>query len=206
MPPSARRTRRRVADERDAARRPPPRSRQHRLVGEVVAVDDHLHVDVAARQRDADDAGIARAERPHRVEEVRDGRDAEVERRVRLLRGRVRVPGRDDDAALEQRAGSARLAPGELRRERELRDAAGVEQPVEQLEVGIAPVLAADACRAARARGTALRRARRRRAATQPFARHRAQRVEHRALRRGDERRLVRGDARLRGARSPARS
>ena len=112
----------------------------HRVVREVVAVDDHLHEDVTPRERDADDARIARAARAHRVEQVRDGGDAELERCVRLGGGRVRVARRDDDAA-RAAAGDQRVGARQLRRERQLGDAAGVEQPVEQREIRVAPML-----------------------------------------------------------------
>ena len=51
-----RRPRRRIADERDSAAGGSP-DKAHRLVGEVMPVDDQLHEHVGARQRHADDAG-----------------------------------------------------------------------------------------------------------------------------------------------------
>jgi len=50
------------------------------------------------------------------------------------------MTGRDDDAAVEQSADQV-ARTRELRCERELRHAAAVEQPVEQLEIGIAAML-----------------------------------------------------------------
>jgi len=82
----------------------------------------------------------ARAEGPHRVEQVRHGRHAEIEGCVRLSGGRVRVPCGDDDLALEEVL-DQRARAVELGRERELRNAARVEQPLEQREIRIAPVL-----------------------------------------------------------------
>src|SRR5581483_3189017 len=128
------------------------------------------------------------------VEDVRDGRDAEVERGVRLLRRRIRVACRDDRPALE-REPDERLRPRELRRERDLRHRRCVEEPLEQREVGIASMLA-------RVRAEALGREKRplEMGAEDPggraVRRHRTQRVEERRLGRGDERRLIRGDAR----------
>jgi len=63
-----------VGDERDAPGSGRP-DQAHGLVGQVVAVDDHLHEHVGPGERDSDDARIARAERTHRVEQVRNGRD-----------------------------------------------------------------------------------------------------------------------------------
>ena len=87
----------------------------------------------------------------HRVEDVRDGADAAVEGRVRLLGARVAVPERDDDAALEEPV-DQRVGAGELRRERHQPDRAAVEQPVEQREVGVAPRRGDVRAEAARAR------------------------------------------------------
>ena len=75
----------RVRDEGDPAARGAPDD-PSRLVGEVVPVQDDLHDDVVAGERGAGDAGIAVLERPHRVEEVRDGGGAAVERPPSLAR------------------------------------------------------------------------------------------------------------------------
>ena len=75
---AVRRARRCVGDEGKAASGGHPRE-PHGLVREMVTVDDHLHHDVRARKGDADDAGVALAERAHRVEEVRDRRHTEIE-------------------------------------------------------------------------------------------------------------------------------
>ena len=127
----------RVRDERDASGRRPPDDLR-RLLGEVVPVEDHLDDHVVARERRAGDARVAVAERPHRVEEVRDRADAAIERRRSLLRGRVGVTARDDDAALVQQVDELERA-GQLGRERDVADRAGGEQPLEQASVRIAP-------------------------------------------------------------------
>ncbi len=71
----------RVRHEREAPGGDPP-EQAHRVGIEMDAVDDHLQHDVRAHEGRADDAGIAMRERAHRVEDVRDGANAAVERRV----------------------------------------------------------------------------------------------------------------------------
>ena len=117
-----------------ACRRP---HEAHCLVGEVLAVDDHREDDVGARQRRADDAGLSRLQRPHRVEDMRHAGGAEIERVPRLVDGRVRVTERDDDAALTQARNELGRA-GKLGSDGHLGHGAGVEQPVEERRVGIA--------------------------------------------------------------------
>ena len=56
--------------------------------------------------------GIAVRQRTHRVEDVRHRADAAVEGGVRLGRGRVAVPERDDDPARRRRGRPARARPG----------------------------------------------------------------------------------------------
>ncbi len=78
----------RVGDERDPPACGAPEEPDDVRV-EVDAVDDRLDDDVRADERRADDPGVAVGERPHRVEDVRDGADATVERGVRLGGRRV---------------------------------------------------------------------------------------------------------------------
>src|SRR5262245_8629818 len=69
------------------------------LVGKMMAVEDHLDDYVLPGQRCACQPWVTVREGAHRVEEVRHGAHAAVERRPRLLGGGVRVAARDDDAA-----------------------------------------------------------------------------------------------------------
>ncbi len=126
----------RVGDEDGAfARRLPHRARG--LGGEMDAVDDDRDVDVVACERRADDARVAMQQRAHRVEEVGDAAGAGVERGVRLRDGCVGVAERHDDAAREQHV-DERARAGELRCERHQPHGAGVEQALEQRQVGVA--------------------------------------------------------------------
>ena len=127
-----------IASETSATR--PAAARQttlRGLLGEVMAVEDQLHDHVVAGERGAGDAGVAVPERPHRVEEMRDGGGAAVEGAVRLLGGRVGVAARDDDAARAEQVDQLERAV-ELRCERHLRDAPGREQALEQRGIGVA--------------------------------------------------------------------
>ena len=111
----------------------------HRVRGEVDPVDDDLDDRRPARgERRADDARVAVAERPHRVEEVRHGVDAAVEGGVRLLGGGVGVPAGDDDPAREQQLDQL-VRARKLGRERHQPDRARLEQPLEQGRVRVAP-------------------------------------------------------------------
>src|SRR5205823_899963 len=108
----------------------------------------------------------------------------------------------DDDLALEQPL-DQHVRAGQFGRERVRRHSSRVELAVEQGEIRIAPVLPWMGSEPLRREKWPLHvgadDARR-----GPVRRHRAQRVQHRALGRGDERRLERGDAALeqRGARA----
>ena len=87
-----------IGDERDPAlSRLPDHGCRNRC--DVHPVEDQLHDDVGSRERRSRDSGIAMVERTHGVEEVRHAPHAEIERDVRLLRGRVRVAARDRDLA-----------------------------------------------------------------------------------------------------------
>ena len=66
---------------------------------DVHPVEDQLHNHVGSCERRSRDSGIAMVERTHGVEEVRHAPHAEIERDVRLLRGRVGVAARDRDLA-----------------------------------------------------------------------------------------------------------
>ena len=126
----------RVGDQGDPAAGRAPR-RQDRLRREVDAVGDQLHDHVAPGQRRADDAGVAVAERPHRIEEVGHRPGALVERGMRDDGGRIGVAERDGDSppheAVDELAG-----PGQLRRERDGADGApGNEVGGEQVEIGL---------------------------------------------------------------------
>ena len=127
--------RHRVGDERDSAGRGLPDDRR-RLVGEVVAVEDHLDDDVLSCERCAGQTRIPVRERRHRVEEVRDRAHTAVEREIRLGRCRVRVAARDDDAALLQHVDQLERSV-QLGSERHLRDRPGLEQPLEESQIGI---------------------------------------------------------------------
>src|SRR5207342_2012595 len=85
---------------------------------DVHLVEDELHHHVGAGERGSDNPRITVMERSHRVEEVRDAADAEVERRFRLLCGRVRVAERDGDLAAEEPLDD-RACTGQLRSERD---------------------------------------------------------------------------------------
>ena len=149
----------RVGHEGDAIRRCGPRE-QDRVGRQVDAVDDHLHDHPGADQRRADDARIAVAERSHRVEQVRDGARAAVERDRCLCSGRVAVAARDRDAAGDELVDEVERA-GQLRRERDEADRAGLEQAGQQRRIGIAAGGRPDASPGGATRGTGLRDARR---------------------------------------------
>ena len=68
----------------------------------MVTVHHHRDHDPRARERGARDSRVARSEGAHRVEDMRDASDPEIEGVVRLLGGRVRVSRRHCDAALAQ--------------------------------------------------------------------------------------------------------
>ena len=127
----------RVRDQCRAAARGAPRGKRG-LGREVDAVEDDRDDDVLARERRADDAGVAVQEGTHRVEEVRDAAGAAVERRVCLRGGRVAVAERDGDVTFQQQV-DQELGARQLRRERHQPHGAGREQPLEQRRVGIAP-------------------------------------------------------------------
>ena len=95
-----------------------------------MAVHDHADHDARARERRSGDPRVSRAEGAHRVEDVRDAADAEVEGVVGLHRRRVRVARRDRHAALAQPL-DERVRAGQLRRKRHLGDNARVQEPVE---------------------------------------------------------------------------
>ena len=148
-----------VGDEREAAAGRLP-DHAHRVGGEVDAVEDDLDDHVGPGERRAGDARVAVGERAHRVEEVRDGAHAAVERRVRLLGARVGVAGRDGDPARDEQVDEVER-PGQLGCQREEPDRPRREETLEQ---GRGPGRGArreDASRAAGARGRGLRRARR---------------------------------------------
>ena len=183
----------RVGDERDPARRRPP-DELRGLGREVMPVEDHLDDHVVADERGARDPGVAVAERPHRVEEVRDGADSPIEGGVGLGGSRVGMAARDDDAALDGAGRRARARPAAPARASCGHRPCG-EQPLEQLPIGIAPrrsrVRAEPPLREERpfemgaedARARLLSRG------------HLLQRCDQGVLGRGDQRRLVRRDA-----------
>ena len=194
----------RVGDERDAAGGAGP-DEAHGLVGEVVAVDNHRDHDIGAGESDAGDAWVTRAERAHGVEDVGDRADAEVERVLGVRGGRVRVAGRDGDAALAEPL-DQRVRARQFGRERHLCHVAGVEQAVEEGDVGCAQMLERMRARPFRGEKRAFEmRPENARAGCRCRLRHCLERLDHRRLSRGDERRLVRRDAgeeqRLAGAR-----
>ena len=123
-----------------SATRPAParQTTPGRLGREVDSVEDDLDDDVVARERGARDARVAVPERTHRVEEVRDRAHADVERGVRLLCGRVRVAARDDDLAAQERL-DQRVRARQLRCERDEADGSRLEQPLEEVDVRVAP-------------------------------------------------------------------
>ena len=130
------RPRDRIRDERH----PPARRLPHepgRVLRQVDAVEDHLHRDVGRGERGARKARLARCERAHGVEEMRDGLRAVRERLVGLIGGRVRVAARDRDAARTEHRDQVERAR-ELRRERDVRDATRGQQSLQQVAVGIA--------------------------------------------------------------------
>ena len=113
------------------------------------------------------------------------------------LGGRVRVAARDRDLA-RAAARSIELArPGSSGASVTSRTGPAVEQPLEQLEVGVAARGRRVGAEPRRAEGTALRDARRGCAARRRSARHLAERGEELLLGGRDERRQVRGDAGL---------
>ena len=91
----------RVRDERDTAGGRAPHD-PCSLLGEVMAVEDHLDDHVVARKRGPGDTRVSVPERPHRVEEVRHCRHAAVEGTGSFLGRCVGVPARDDDSACVQ--------------------------------------------------------------------------------------------------------
>ena len=139
-----------------------------RVAGDVMAVGDELHGHVVARERGEGEAGLARRRRPHRVEEVRDGADAAVERGVRLRRRRVGVAGGDErsrarsarrSAPPRRGAPGARVtcATGPAARSRSSRAAVGVAAVLGRVRAE--PVRVQERALEVRARGTAARRA-----------------------------------------------
>src|SRR6266508_5444782 len=129
----------RVGDERDAALRRAPHEHGG-LVGHVMSVQDDLNDDVVVHERRDCDSRIAVPERPHRVEGMGDGGGTARECGPRLVGGRVRVPARDDHAAEPQQVDQLEGAL-KLGRKRHLRDGPRLEQPLEQLGIGVAPEL-----------------------------------------------------------------
>src|SRR5712691_5514897 len=126
-----------VRDERDApGRRTPDDGRRRRR--EMNPVEDDLDGHVIARERSADDARVAMVERTHRVEEVRDHAGAAIECGVRLLGRRVTVAARHGDAAGDEDVDQLERA-GQLRREGHHPHGPRVEQALEESSVGIAP-------------------------------------------------------------------
>jgi len=84
------------------------------------------------------EAGLARAEGPHRVEEVGDRARPAGEGRARLGCRRVRVAAGDGDPPAPQEVDQLER-PRQLRGERHVDDRPGADQPLEQRRVGIAP-------------------------------------------------------------------
>ena len=101
------------------------------------AVEDDLDHDIRSGEGRARDPGIAVVVWAHRVEEMRDGVDAEVEPGVRLLGRRVGVAEGDRHSSLEQSAHEIVCAL-KLWRERHKADGAGCEETVQQLRVRVA--------------------------------------------------------------------
>ena len=125
-----------VGDERDTVRGRRP-GEQDCLAREVHPVDDQLHDHVGACERGTHDSGVAMAEGTHRIEKVRHGADAAVERRVGFRRGRVAVAARDGDPTSHELVHELER-PGKLGRNGDEPHGAGVEQPLEQRRVGVA--------------------------------------------------------------------
>ena len=162
------------------------------------AVEDDRDDDVVARERRADDARVAVQERAHRVEEMRDAARAAVERRVRLRGGRVGVAERDGDAALEQPVDQRRPRPASSGASVISRTGPASSRRSSSAEVGVAPRRGLVRARAGSARGTAPRGARRGCAgASRRRPAPRASAASSCSSGRRDQRRQVRGDARL---------
>ena len=104
----------------------------------MVPVEDQLDDHVVAHECGTGDARVAVSERPHRVEEVRDGERAAVERSVGFLCGRVGVPAGNGDAAREQQVDQLERA-GKLGCERDEANGSRVEQPLEHVGVRVEP-------------------------------------------------------------------
>ncbi len=196
----------RVGDQRDPAGRAGP-DEPDGLVGEVVAVDDHLHEDVRPGQRRAGDARVARAERPHRVEDVRHA-PTRRGRSPRCASAAVAFvwPAETAMPRSRSRAISASAAPGSSGASVISVTRPRVEQPVEQRDVRVAPVLERVRARPLGREERALEvGAEHARAAARPRAGARAAPRRSSLSGRGDERRLVRRHAgeqqRLAGAR-----
>ena len=119
----------RVGDEGDPAGSGLPHEPRS-VVGEVYAVEDHLHDDIARDERCTCKARLTRRERAHRVEDVRHRLGAARERIACLCRSRVRVPTRDRYAALPQQLHQL-VCTGELRRQRHVAHRPGSEQPLQ---------------------------------------------------------------------------
>ena len=173
----------RVGDEREPARGDVPQQ-PHDVGVEVDAVDDRLHDDVRADERGADDAGVAMSQRSHRVEDMRDGANAAIEGGMGLGRGRVRVPERDDDSPRLEDVDELER-PRELGRERHDPHRPGVEEPLEQSQVGIAAIAGGMRAEPARGEERALE-------VRPEHARARAGRLERHRAQRGEEVRLAR--------------
>ena len=186
----------RVGDERDPARRRAPGDA--RTVSEARWTPSRISWTITSSRASAAPTMPGSRCRNGRIALKRwvTVRDAEVERRVRLLGGGVAVAERDGDAALEQ-ARDQRVGAGKLRRERHQPDRPAVEQPVEQRQVGIAPRRGVVRAEPARARGTGLRGGRRGCADSPPSVGTSASAASSLLLGRGDQGRQVGGDARL---------
>ena len=104
------------------------------------AVEDDLDEHVGIDERRACEAGLAGLEGTHRVEEVRDRPPSALEPAPRLVGRRARVAVGDGDAAAPQQVDELERA-GELRRERDVGDAAGGEQSFQEHRVWVAPRL-----------------------------------------------------------------
>jgi hypothetical protein len=104
----------------------------------MVAVEDQLDDDVVAHERGPGDPRVSVAEGTHGVEEVRHRQGAAVEGDLRLLGRRVGVAARNGDATREEDVDQLERA-GELRRQRDEPHRPRVEQPLQQLRIGVAP-------------------------------------------------------------------